>query len=512
MLFTLWFFYAPVMLGALVGNFVACLLVFRRRRETRWRLRYAYYLSALVMLPGLAFDAGGMSPENASLLWGAWLYPAAFFLAAGANLGWLRRAGWRWWLVPVPALNAWLGLVFLTRWLSYLGVPLGIAVDGAHVAYSMMQSGTANLLYIFFPIFNLLPVLLLPAGPAQKWLRRVNVLPAAACLVLFALNVALLPFGYRVAASWQAPVPAPDAPPGRSDFRPGVVLRVSSDPLPTEDRFAEELARLEDLGARAVNLFLHDDLMRDRARADAVGRFLDELRRRGVTTILTADYPQRWATRPPSGPDEVLATMGPFQQFLAKRYRPEILVPFIEPYGAFIVLGRATYPPEQWEQLLAVATQGVHEAAPGVRCAVYLGSLENDEALYRRVCREGSPVDVVGFSFYSLYQTRKDMEAVLAKVGGWIQESGRGREHWVFEFGQSPVTMGGERSQSHYLQCVTGWAMRRPEMRGVCVFALGDYAEKLGLVNSLGRKRRAYYDYQELLRAIPRQRNAGGRE
>jgi hypothetical protein len=42
------------------------------------------------------------------------------------------------------------------------------------------------------------------------------------------------------------------------------------------------------------------------------------------------------------------------------------------------------------------------------------------------------------------------------------------------------------------------WAMRQPDMGGGCVFALGDYAEKMGLLNSSGRKRQAYHDYQRL--------------
>jgi hypothetical protein len=312
---------------------------------------------------------------------------------------------------------------------------------------------------------------------------------------LFALNVGVLPFGYRVAASWRQPVASPQP---RRDFRAGAVVRVLEDYFATPQRSEADLARIEDLGVRAVNIFVHDDLMHDSLRADAFGRFLDRLRRRGVWIILTADYPQSWATTPPADPNEVLATMLPFQQFLAARYKPDILVPFIEPYGAFIVLGRATYPASQWEELLAAASKAVHGAAPGVRTAVYLGSLDNDEALYRRVCRPNSPVDVVGFSIYSMFQTRSQIEATVSKLEGWIRESGKGREHWIFEFGQSPMTMGGETSQSHFVQLITAWAMRQPELRGVCVFSLGDYAERLGLVNSTGRKRRAYHDYQRL--------------
>ena len=96
------------------------------------------------------------------------------------------------------------------------------------------------------------------------------------------------------------------------------------------------------------------------------------------------------------------------------------------------------------------------------------------------------------------------MESVLSKVQGWIEQHGRDREPWVFEFGQSPLTMGGESAQSHYIQFVTAWAMRQPDMGGGCVFALGDYAEKMGLLNSTGRKRQAYHDYQRLSTAGPK--------
>ena len=58
----------------------------------------------------------------------------------------------------------------------------------------------------------------------------------------------------------------------------------------------------------------------------------------------------------------------------------------------------------------------IHEKTPEVRCAVYLGNSEEDRALYERVCRTGSLVDVVGFSFYAIYQTREEMEGVLSKV------------------------------------------------------------------------------------------------
>lgn len=140
-----------------------------------------------------------------------------------------------------------------------------------------------------------------------------------------------------------------------------------------------------------------------------------------------------------------------------------------------------------------------------IRCAVYFGQEENDGELYRLVCGPTSNADAAGFSFYSLCKTREEMDERLARVASWVEEFGQDKEHWVFEFGQSSLTMGGERAQSHYIQWLTRWTARQPQFTGTCVFALGDYEEKMGLINSQGRKRPAYNHYRRLLTALSRQ-------
>jgi hypothetical protein len=257
------------------------------------------------------------------------------------------------------------------------------------------------------------------------------------------------------------------------------------------------------LGLRAVNLFVHDDLMADETKADRLRRFLERLREHDITIILTADYPVKWLSHPPSHRQDILDAMLPFHRFLARRYRPDILVPFIEPYGAFVVVANMELTPAEWMELLAAAAEAVRAEAPSVRCAVYFGQSENDRALYQWVCQPGGPVDVVGFSFYAVYQTREAMEASLAKAASWMNAYGRGKEHWLFEFGQSPLTMGGERAQSHYVQWVTHWAMRQPDVRGACVFALRDYEEKLGLLSAPGHRRQVYWACRRLARGAP---------
>ncbi len=317
--------------------------------------------------------------------------------------------------------------------------------------------------------------------------------------MLLVAVAALLPRGVSVAASWR--VAPEDLATPRNDFRPGVVFRVPQSPPPTEDTLAGELALIRDLGMRAVNLFVHDDLMTHPDRADAVGWFVNQLRADGATIVMTADYPARWAIRPPSGLAAAVEAMAPFHAFLAETYAPDILVPVIEPYGAYVALTGMTHTPTEWAATLTEAVHVVQERQPLVRCAAYLGSSDNDEGLYRLLCRPASAMDVVGFSFYAVYQTRAEMSEALATVEGWMDAYGRGRDHWVFEFGQSPVTMGGERAQSGFVQLVAAWAMARPRMRGVCVFALGDHDEKLGLVNSHGRQRLAYTDYRAIAAA-----------
>ncbi|MHC4405487.1 MAG: hypothetical protein ACYTG0_38055 [Planctomycetota bacterium] len=79
------FLYLPLMLGSLLWNGVACLLVFRNRRLDSRRFRYLHYLVLLLMLPGVVCDVGGMSPDAAILPRAAWLYPGVFFLAAMAT-------------------------------------------------------------------------------------------------------------------------------------------------------------------------------------------------------------------------------------------------------------------------------------------------------------------------------------------------------------------------------------------------------------------------------------------
>ncbi len=484
-------FYLSAMIGVLVWNITACIIVRRSKdRYPRWG-RWCCYIATVLMLPGLVCDVDGMTPNPPSTTFGAWLYPLSFVMAAGAAVAFRSTSGPRRWFIPILAFNLLMAWVYSARLLLYHGVPLGLALEGQQVAYAMVQSVMTIFLYVFFPILNWWPVLPWPVPSSQSRWRVLRVLPSIAAALIVSANIVMTPFGIRIANSWRNPLPVASAT-IPSTFRPGLVLRVSAEPGAWEKRAPVQLAAIRELRPRAVNLFVHDDLMRNQVKAKALERFINEIKATGASIILTADYPSDWPLRPPKTREQILRVMLPYQRFLARRYEPEYLVPFIEPYGAFVAVTGRTLPASEWMALLRASATAVHSESPKVRCAVYLGQAETDRLLYTQVCMKGSPVDVVGFSFYAVYQTREEMAPRLRSVARWIRDYGRGREHWVFEYGQSPVTMGGERSQRNYLEYVMRWAADQPNMRGACVFSLDDEAEKLGLMTAQGRQREAY--------------------
>jgi hypothetical protein len=174
--------YAPVMVGAIAWAVAACVLVFRRRRCHAWPWRYAHYLTLGLMLPAFVADVGRMDPDAAFMAWIAWLYPVAFILSAVANIRWFLLGRGRWWQTSIPALNTLLAVTYLTRYAAYLGLPVGVLFAGLHVSYAMAQSACTTFMYVFVPIFNWLPTLLVPVDRSRRAIRYVNVIPAVACV------------------------------------------------------------------------------------------------------------------------------------------------------------------------------------------------------------------------------------------------------------------------------------------------------------------------------------------
>jgi hypothetical protein len=89
----------------------------------------------------------------------------------------------------------------------------------------------------------------------------------------------------------------------------------------------------------------------------------------------------------------------------------------------------------------------------------------------------------------------------LAVADSLLAHLGARKKAWVFEFAVSPISSG-ETAQRNHLEWVVAWARSRAEIEGVSQLSLGDYAERVGLVSGLGRRRRAFDAYREAAPAI----------
>ena len=484
--------YLWLLAGTLAWNLASTGLLLRRREAPRSAKRL--YLVALpTMLLGLVADIGGMDPRTPEFLAIGWLYPLSFFLAT-AGIYALFRGTQKRLPLALTTFNGLLGIVYLTRYLTYLYGELGLPIDALLVSHAMVQSLAIFFLYIFFPILNPLPILWLPLSAKRGWQRTLHAVPSFLCGLYVLLLLLLYPRGYQIAQSWRL---APETPTRRPALQAGVVIRVRGNES-TED-LQRDAEALRALGVKAVNLFVAPELMGNEEAERALDAFIGRLRKEGFTIVLTADYPGAWISRPPNSREEVLRTMLPFHEFLAKRYQPDILVPFIEPYGAFVVVTRMTLPADEWMAMLEEVARALRSEAPEVKIAVYFMQTERDRALYERVTQAHSPVQVTGFSLYAVFQTRHEMEQKLRRMEDWMKKYGHQKEHWIFETGQSPLTMGGERAQRGFLKWVSEWANRQ-QIRGIFVFGLMDYAEKVGLLSARGRPRLAFHFWSAFAR------------
>ncbi|HSV74549.1 MAG TPA: hypothetical protein VLH79_12390 [Chthonomonadales bacterium] len=494
--------YLPSLVAVLVWNAVAVAVALKRRPQTPALWRWLCAISAFASPIGLLCDAGSMTAETRDMARLAWLYPLSFALAAAAWVGTLRRTGLRWWMVTPALFNAVMAAVHISRQVLYAGVPLGAWAEGVTMGYAVLQTVLTMPFYIFFPVLNNLPVLPIEGAPDARWWRRLHTAVALPCGICALAPLAFSPRGVEVLRSWRSVDAFPQTA-ARADLHPGIVVRVPAAGPRLGASLTSAADEMHALGARAVNLFVHHTLMERQGDQAALDAFLRTVRAGGATVVMTADYPVAWHRDPPRTGSEALSQSRDFHAFLARRFRPDILVPFVEPYGAFVAVTGLVIPPAEWRDTLREASRAIRQSAPGVRVGAYLGQLEEDGALYALLCEPASEVDVVGFSLYSLYASRREMDLALRRMEGWIDRHGCAREHWLFEFGQSPVTMGGEAAQAGYLRWGLRWAAGRPEFRGAFVFSLRDDAEKLGLLSAHGRRRQAWFEFQRMAALWP---------
>jgi hypothetical protein len=173
-----------------------------------------------------------------------------------------------------------------------------------------------------------------------------------------------------------------------------------------------------------------------------------------------------------------------------RQVRPDILLPAQDPYGAGArILGRL--PVEEWQEYIARSAAIVKEVRPRTSVGISASAFDaRDSTLYAWATTAGSPVDIVGFSFYPTRLGARSIDAAQRAADRWMRAHPSKKPHWVFGAGAYPLAHG-ETSQDHALWGTLAWATAHTDIRGLIVFEANDYGQAMGIRAPAGRMRRA---------------------
>lgn len=419
-----------------------------------------------------------------------WLWPAVVVLyALQATYALGRGLVNPVWGVPILLYDLVIAAVVVTRYVSSLGFVVAhpalvlLAANASTLSLATGGASIANPLYLTVPMIA-------PAFPA---LRRLTAVFRAGVAVLAISWVAGVAFQsadaleainkYRAFASERLS----ERPEG--DFAIGIKLFPDIANPPPPPAVAMDLALADTLGADLVSVVVTPDA--SAAVIDSLARALDQLQRDSTRLIVSIGY--RGALLPSLRPQQLdqrarLATI----RRVVRRLHPQILIPAEDPYGVGArLLGRL--PLGTWQEYFTAAAAVAHGADRRVRIGVSASAFDSrDSALYAWAVGPGSPMDVVGFSFYPDRNGGKSLDAFLRTADRWMRVMPPAREHWVFAAGGYPLTHG-EESQAEAIWASLTWATAHPAIRGLIVSEAGDYGLARGLRAPSGRLRPAAF-------------------
>jgi hypothetical protein len=283
------------------------------------------------------------------------------------------------------------------------------------------------------------------------------------------------------------------------DFEVGLKILpdVRTQPSPAAIRRDFGLADTIDVGAITVVV------VPDAARPviDSLARVLDRTRHDSTTLIIALGY--RGKLLPELAPQPLdeyqrLATL----DRIVRRIHPDIVLPAEDPYGSGArAVGRL--PVERWQAYLARAARVAKAADRRVKVGVSVSitAFTRDSALYAWAARRGSPMDLVGFSFFPTPYVGGDLDALERAADRWMRATPPSKDHWVFATGGYPLAYG-ERIQERTIWQVLAWATEHPVIKGLVVYEAGDYGQSRGLRAPNGRMRSAALAVTRAIRGL----------
>lgn len=491
-------FYAASVLVLLWDVFLAGQIAQLRRAPRFFRSVTA--LAGLLIAPAVL-----VAVTSASILNGraihviAWVWPltlAIFALQAAYAVG--KRLVTPFIGLPIAAYDIIVAAAAYVRYEAYSGADPSTAALAIAAAQSSALGMLLGRVALFSPFAVQLP-LLAPAYPA-RWRISATVRGTFAILAMgfTVLFVAQVPGAVIAVRSYQSYAQDRLQERPRGDFTIGLRIFPALNDAPPPLALRSDIALVDSVGVGAIAVVI-DPAGARLAALDSLAHSLEEERRDSVMLIVAVGYGRDARESFRASPTRHMRARLAAVDRIVRRLRPDIILPARDPYteGAR-AMGRV--PLAWWEEFLRQAAANARLVSNRVRVGVAASSfVGSDSTLYAWASRAGSPIDVVGFSFYPSYDGGESLAARLHVADRWMRSSTK--NHWVFSAGAFPVTHG-ESSQARALWGTLAWATSHATVKGLIVESAGDYDALTGLRAPGGRVRPALATLERAIAAM----------
>ena len=446
----------------------------------------------LLIVPALLIAYASMS-----ILYGraiqpvSWVWPVTTVLfALQATYALSRRLVTPLFGVPIFVYDLIIAIVAVSRY----AVSKGFEPPDFGFALSAAQASALGFFFgapaLWGPEYLQVP-LMSPSLPARwRFSRLVRTGVALAAASIAGLILVEMPNAFETNRSYKryAKQQLQEHPEG--DFAIGLKVFPDLKGPPPPLALERDIALADSLDVDAISMTINPEGA-TLAALDSIARTVDDRRADSTLIIIALGYPADAARQFRSSPAEYTRKRIADIDRIARRLRPDILIPAVDPYTEG-VRAIGAQDPEYWTNYLTRAASIAQFVNRRIRIGVAASSYgARDSTLYFWAANRASPVDVLGFSMMPGFDGATSLDTHMRIATRWMHAIGtRPKPHWVFSAGGYPVAHG-EESQALALWGVLSWATTQAPIKGLVVTEAGDYDVLRGLRTASGKYRSA---------------------
>ena len=386
------------------------------------------------------------------------------------------------WGIPIVAYDIVIALVEITRYGVAHGSPIASHFAPLLVAQASTLGAVTTPIAVTTPFFFLVPIISPAYPPIRRATAAMRVGVAGLAFAWIVLFVVIGVFQSSGAVSSNSPSQIHERPGG--DFRVGLKIFPDVVRAPSSASARSDLQLADTLDVRAVTVVIAPGAAR--AAIDSVGQLLAQLDD-SVTVIVALGYRGKLLPELGHVPLDEAGRLA-MVDYIVRKLHPNILLPAEDPLDVgYRLLG--DLPIGTWEHYIAMAAAKAKSLDPRVRIGVSVSRFSAaDSALYAWAATKGSPVDVVGFSFFP--DLSGPVDSFEDAADRWMKTTPPTKDHWVFAAGAYPLNSG-EATQQRVIIQTLAWATNHIAIKGLVVYEAADYAQARGLRAPSGRLRKA---------------------